>query len=134
MHPEFLREGTAVKDFYEPPFVVIGEEAASGGDLVARMYEGLDAPIERATYEVAEMLKYSCNAFHALKVSFANEIGSLAKSLGVDGHRVMQLFAMDTKLNVSPACPALPLAAPACPRTSACSCTPPGSAIWLFRC
>jgi GDP-mannose 6-dehydrogenase len=103
MHPEFLREGSAVKDFYEPPFVVIGEETPRGGDPVERMYEGLDAPIERATYEVAEMLKYSCNAFHALKVTFANEIGTLAKSLGVDGHRVMQLFAMDRKLNVSPA-------------------------------
>jgi GDP-mannose 6-dehydrogenase len=67
------------------------------------MYESLPAPIERTTYEVAEMLKYSCNAFHALKVAFANEVGTLAKSLGVDGHRVMQLFAMDRKLNVSPA-------------------------------
>ena len=103
MHPEFLREGTAVKDFYEPPFIVIGEETPYGGDLVAQMYEGIDAPIERTTYEVAEMLKYSCNAFHALKVAFANEMGTLAKSLGVDGHRVMQLFAMDRKLNVSPA-------------------------------
>ena len=103
MHPEFLREGSAVKDFYEPPFIVIGEETAQGGDLVAQMYQGVDAPIERATYEVAELLKYSCNAFHALKVVFANEMGTLAKSLGVDGHRLMQLFAMDRKLNVSPA-------------------------------
>jgi GDP-mannose 6-dehydrogenase len=103
MHPEFLREGTAVKDFYDPPFIVIGEATASGGDLVARMYDGLAAPIERTTYEVAELLKYSCNAFHALKVAFANEMGTLAKSLGVDGHRVMQLFALDKKLNVSPA-------------------------------
>ena len=102
MHPEFLREGTAVKDFYDPPFIVIGEATASGGDLVARMYDGLAAPIERTTYEVAELLKYSCNAFHALKVAFANEMGTLAKSLGVDGHRVMQLFALDKKLNVSP--------------------------------
>jgi GDP-mannose 6-dehydrogenase len=103
MHPEFLREGTAVTDFYEPPFIVIGAETVSGGDSVARMYERLDAPVERTTYEVAEMLKYSCNAFHALKVAFANEMGTLAKSLGLDGHRVMQLFAMDRKLNVSPA-------------------------------
>jgi GDP-mannose 6-dehydrogenase len=103
MHPEFLREGTAVADFYEPPFIVIGAETVSGGDMVAAMYQGLDAPIERTNYEVAELLKYSCNAFHALKVTFANEMGTLAKSLGVDGHRVMQLFAMDRKLNVSPA-------------------------------
>src|SRR5262245_28561288 len=67
MHPEFLREGTAVADFYDPPFIVIGQETTEGGDLVARMYESLPAPIERTTYEVAEMLKYSCNAFHALK-------------------------------------------------------------------
>ena len=103
MHPEFLREGTAVVDFYEPPFIVIGAETARGADLVAEMYTGLNAPIERTTYEVAEMLKYSCNAFHALKVAFANEIGTLAKSLGVDGHQVMQIFAKDRKLNVSPA-------------------------------
>jgi GDP-mannose 6-dehydrogenase len=103
MHPEFLREGTAVADFYDPPFIVIGEETPTGGDEVARMYAGQAAPIERTTYEVAEMLKYSCNAFHALKVAFANEIGTLAKSLGVDGYRVMQLFAMDRKLNVSAA-------------------------------
>jgi len=103
MHPEFLREGTAVADFYEPPFIVIGAETASGGDTVAAMYQGIEAPIERTTYEVAELLKYSCNAFHALKVAFANEMGTLAKSLGIDGHRVMQLFAMDKKLNVSPA-------------------------------
>jgi GDP-mannose 6-dehydrogenase len=103
MHPEFLREGTAVADFYDPPFVVIGAETARGGDMVARMYEGFEAPVERTTYEVAELLKYSCNAFHALKVAFANEMGTLAKSLGVDGHRMMQLFAMDRKLNVSPA-------------------------------
>ena len=103
MHPEFLREGTAVADFYEPPFIVIGAETASGGDMVAAMYKGIDAPIERTNYVAAELLKYSCNAFHALKVAFANEMGTLAKSLGVDGHRVMQLFAMDRKLNVSPA-------------------------------
>ena len=102
MHPEFLREGTAVADFYEPPFIVIGAETTSGGDMVAGL-PGIDAPIERTNYEAAELLKYSCNAFHALKVAFANEMGTLAKSLGVDGHRVMQLFAMDRKLNVSPA-------------------------------
>jgi GDP-mannose 6-dehydrogenase len=103
MHPEFLREGTAVSDFYDPPLIVVGAETVSGGDLVAQIYKGFETPVERTTYEVAELLKYSCNAFHALKVSFANEMGTLAKSLGVDGHKVMQLFAMDRKLNVSPA-------------------------------
>jgi GDP-mannose 6-dehydrogenase len=103
MHPEFLREGTAVADFDDPPFIVIGEERPDGGDMVARLYDGMRAPIERTSYEVAEMVKYCCNAFHALKVAFANEIGTLCKSLGVDSHRVMQLFALDKKLNISAA-------------------------------
>jgi len=103
MHPEFLREGTAVADFDDPPFIVIGEEHPAGGEPLARLYEGMPAPVERTSYEVAEMVKYSCNAFHALKVVFANEMGTLCKSLGVDSHRVMQLFAMDRKLNISPA-------------------------------
>ena len=103
MHPEFLREGSAVADFDDPPFIVVGEERRAGGDPVARLYEGMQAPVERTAYEVAEMVKYSCNAFHALKVVFANEIGSFCKTLGVDSHRVMELFAMDRKLNISPA-------------------------------
>ncbi len=101
MHPEFLREGTAAADFDDPPFVIIGEERSAGGEPLARLYEGMPVPIERTSYEVAEMVKYSCNAFHALKVVFANEVGTLCKSLGVDSHRVMQLFAMDKKLNIS---------------------------------
>jgi GDP-mannose 6-dehydrogenase len=103
MNPEFLREGTAVSDFYHPPLIVIGEATPEGGDLLACMYEGIDAPLERTSYEVAELLKYACNAFHATKVAFANEIGALCKELGVDSHRVMKLFALDTKLNISPA-------------------------------
>lgn len=103
MHPEFLREGSAVADFNDPPFVVVGEGSPHGGDAVASMYAGLNQPIERTTYEVAEILKYSCNAFHALKVAFANEIGTLCKSHGIDSHRVMELFVRDRKLNVSPA-------------------------------
>jgi GDP-mannose 6-dehydrogenase len=103
MHPEFLREGSAVTDFYRPPFIVIGEHSRRGGDHVARLYEGIPASVERTTYEAAELLKYACNAFHALKVTFANEIGTLGKVLGIDSHRVMQLFAMDTKLNISAA-------------------------------
>jgi GDP-mannose 6-dehydrogenase len=103
MHPEFLREGTAVADFFDPPFHVIGEATADGGDLVARLYEGHFAPVERTSYEAAEILKYACNAFHALKIAFANEIGTLCKTLGVDSHRVMEIFARDRKLNISPA-------------------------------
>jgi GDP-mannose 6-dehydrogenase len=103
MNPEFLREGSSVADFYHPPFVIIGAETARGGDAVARMYAGIEAPMERTSYEVSELVKYACNNFHALKVTFANEIGALCKGLGIDSHRVMQLFTMDRKLNVSPA-------------------------------
>jgi GDP-mannose 6-dehydrogenase len=103
MNPEFLREGSSVADFHHPPFIIIGEETPRGGSLVVRMYDGISAPLERTSYEVAEIVKYACNSFHALKVTFANEIGALCKEVGVDGHRVMQLFSMDRKLNISPA-------------------------------
>ncbi|MGH7392612.1 MAG: nucleotide sugar dehydrogenase [Candidatus Rokuibacteriota bacterium] len=102
VNPEFLREGTAVADFYDPPFVVIGEHG-TGGEALARMYDGVRARVDRTTYEVAEVLKYACNAFHAIKVSFANEMGALCKGLGIDSHRVMELFVKDQKLNISPA-------------------------------
>lgn len=102
-NPEFLREGSSIDDFYTPPFTVIGQETPKGGDTLARLYHGVDAPVERTTYEVAEMLKYTCNSFHALKVTFANEVGALCKSLEIDSHRVMELFTLDKKLNISPA-------------------------------
>ena len=102
-NPEFLREGSSIADFYHPPFTVIGQDIARGGDVVACLYAGIDAPLERTTYEVAEMVKYACNSFHALKVTFANEIGILCKSLHIDSHRVMELFALDKKLNISEA-------------------------------
>lgn len=102
-NPEFLREGSSIADFYCPPFTVIGQETARGGDTVAQLYHSVDAPLERTTYEVAEMLKYTCNSFHALKVTFANEIGALCKNLEIDSHRVMELFTLDRKLNISPA-------------------------------
>lgn len=102
-NPEFLREGSSIDDFYSPPFTVIGQETSKGGDTVAQLYQGVDAPVERTTYEVAEMLKYACNSFHALKVTFANEVGALCKNLEIDSHRVMELFTLDKKLNISPA-------------------------------
>ncbi len=102
-NPEFLREGSSISDFYHPPFTVIGQETSRGGDAAACLYDGVDAPIERTTYEVAEMLKYACNSFHALKVTFANEIGTICKNLGIDSHRIMELFTLDRKLNISPA-------------------------------
>jgi len=102
-NPEFLREGTSVADFHHPPLTLIGQETTRGGNTSAALYAGLDAPVERAPYEVAEMVKYACNSFHALKITFANELGVLCKSLDIDSHRVMEIFALDKKLNISSA-------------------------------
>jgi len=102
-NPEFLREGSAVKDFSSPPMTVIGELDRSSGSILAQLYEQLDAPLIRTDLETAEMIKYVDNSWHALKVGFANEIGNLSKTLGVDGHRVMEIFCQDKKLNISPA-------------------------------
>ncbi|MHB8565350.1 MAG: nucleotide sugar dehydrogenase, partial [Acidiferrobacteraceae bacterium] len=101
-NPEFLREGTAVHDFYHPPKTVIGEQESRSGDLLAGLYHGIDAPMIRTGVETAEMVKYTDNVWHALKVGFANEIGNVCKAVGVDGHRVMDIFCRDTKLNLSP--------------------------------
>jgi GDP-mannose 6-dehydrogenase len=102
VNPEFMREGSAVDDYYNPPLTLIGEwDARSGRDL-RTLYEKLDAPLIETTIPVAEMLKYVSNSFHALKVGFANEIGVLCKELGVDSHEVMDLFIQDTRLNISP--------------------------------
>ncbi len=101
-NPEFLRESTAVYDYYNPPKTVIGETDARAGDLLARLYEHLDAPLIRTSVETAEMVKYTDNVWHALKVGFANEIGNISKALGIDGHEVMNIFCTDTKLNLSP--------------------------------
>ena len=103
MNPEFLREGTSIRDFNAPPFTVIGADDDTTGRLVAELYEGIDAPLHVVGTGVAEMLKYACNAYHGLKVGFANEIGNICKALDVDSHEVMRLFVQDTKLNVSKA-------------------------------
>jgi GDP-mannose 6-dehydrogenase len=102
-NPEFLREGSAVRDFNSPPMTVIGELDHKSGSVLARLYEKLDAPVIRTNLKTAEMIKYVDNSWHALKVGFANEIGNLSKALGVDGHRVMEIFCEDKKLNISPA-------------------------------
>jgi len=102
INPEFLREGTAVHDYFNPPKTVIGELNRASGDLLASLYARLSAPLIRTDIETAEMVKYADNAWHALKVGFANEIGNFCKGLAVDSHRVMDIFCQDTKLNLSP--------------------------------
>jgi GDP-mannose 6-dehydrogenase len=102
INPEFLREGTSLKDFYAPPFTLIGAEDEETAMIVRRLYTGIDAPLYIIGIKAAEMVKYSCNCFHALKVSFANEIGNICKGLGIDSHQVMEVFCEDTKLNLSP--------------------------------
>jgi GDP-mannose 6-dehydrogenase len=102
MNPEFLREGTSIRDFDDPPFTVIGANDDRTSKTVASLYEKLDAPLHVVPLAVAEMVKYSCNSFHGLKVAFGNEIGSICKALNVDSHEVMKIFCEDTKLNISP--------------------------------
>ena len=102
MNPEFMRETTAVRDFATPPFTVVGAREGGVADLVASLYADVEAPVERTSIREAEMIKYACNAFHATKVCFANEIGNLSKQLGVDSHRVMGILCRDHKLNLSP--------------------------------
>ncbi|MGA8022829.1 MAG: UDP-glucose/GDP-mannose dehydrogenase family protein [Candidatus Acidiferrales bacterium] len=102
-NPEFLREGSAVKDFNSPPKTVIGEFDRTSGDLLAGLYAKLDAPLIRTNIETAEMVKYVDNSWHALKIGFANEIGNLCKSFSIDAHEVMKIFCEDKKLNISPA-------------------------------
>lgn len=102
-NPEFLREGSSVFDFYNPPKIVVGEQNRKAGDVLLQLYAGIEAPLIRKSIRVAEMAKYCDNAFHALKVSFANEIGNLCKKLSVDSHDVMSVFCEDKKLNLSPA-------------------------------
>jgi GDP-mannose 6-dehydrogenase len=102
INPEFLREGTAVYDYYHPPKTVVGEFNRASGDLLASLYARMPGPLIRTDIETAEMVKYADNAWHALKVGFANEIGNICKALEVDSHRVMDIFCQDTKLNLSP--------------------------------
>ena len=102
-NPEFLREGSSVKDFHQPPQTVIGSLDEAGYDVMARLYDGLPGEVVRTTTRVAESVKYLCNVFHALKIVFANEAGSVLKACGLDGREVMKIFCQDTQLNISPA-------------------------------
>ena len=103
VNPEFLREGSSVKDFFDPPKTVIGELDARSADQVALMYTGLPGEIFRVPIAVAEMAKYADNCFHGLKIAFANELGAISRALGVDSHKMIDVFLADTKLNISPA-------------------------------
>ena len=102
-NPEFLREGVAVKDFMEPSLVVVGGTDVGVVEQVASLYDSLEVPACKVSLRTAEMIKYACNAFHATKIAFANEIGALSASLGVDAREVMQTVCEDTKLNASAA-------------------------------
>lgn len=102
-NPEFLREGSAVYDYYHPAITVVGGDNAVAIEKVSSLYRCLDAPIEVTDIRVAEIIKYINNSFHALKISFANEVGNICKALQIDPFKVMDVFCKDTRLNISPA-------------------------------
>lgn len=100
--PEFLREGTSLADFANPPFTLIGADDEDVAAPLGRLFSEVDAPVLTTSVREAEMVKYACNCFHALKVTFANEIGNICKAAGIDSHVVMDVFCRDSKLNLSP--------------------------------
>src|SRR5215467_8692357 len=102
VNPEFLREGTALKDFQRPPLTLVGHNHAMDATQTVGLYDAMDAPLIDTSIRVAEMVKYTSNVWHALKVCFANEIGNLCKRLDVDSHELMEIFCSDTTLNISP--------------------------------
>ena len=101
INPEFLREGSSIKDFYAPPFTLIGADDEGTEEAMRKLYSSIEAPVIVTSVKTAEMVKYVSNCFHALKVSFANEVGNICKELQVDSHAVMEIFCQDTKLNLS---------------------------------
>src|SRR5262245_61725432 len=101
VNPEFLREGTALRDFRKPPLTLVGHNHAADASGTIALYQAIDAPLVSTSIRVAEMMKYTSNTWHALKVCFANEIGNLCKRAGVDSHEVMDIFCRDEKLNLS---------------------------------
>ena len=103
VNPEFLREGTSLRDFRDPPFTLIGGDDERAVTAIADLYDQIDADLVVTPIRVAEMVKYASNAFHALKVTFANEIGTVCKALGIDSHDVMDIFLRDRTLNISEA-------------------------------
>jgi len=101
-NPEFLREGTAVQDYYNPPLTLIGSESQKAAEIMAALYKQLPGEIIITDIKVAEIMKYVNNTFHALKISFANEIGNICSALGIDSYKVMEIFCKDKQLNISP--------------------------------
>jgi GDP-mannose 6-dehydrogenase len=101
VNPEFLREGTAIHDFRHPPLTLVGHNYQSDAEPTKALYGKVEAPIETTTIRTAEMMKYASNTWHALKVTFANEIGNVCKRVGIDSHEVMNIFCKDEKLNLS---------------------------------
>lgn len=101
-NPEFLREGTAVEDYFNPPLTVLGSDNERALNIMAEVYSKVNGPIEKVEIHVAEIIKYVNNSYHALKIVFANEVGNICKSLGIDSHEVMRIFCMDKQLNISP--------------------------------
>ncbi len=103
VNPEFMREGSGVRDFHQPPLTLVGSDDEATVHVLSELYGHIDAPLVVTAVRTAEMVKYVSNAFHALKVCFANEIGDICAALGADQHEVMRIFAMDRKLNISEA-------------------------------
>ena len=100
-NPEFLREGTAINDYYNPPKIVIGARDGSSNSKLLEIYDGIDAKLFTVGYRESELTKFLDNSFHALKVSFGNEVGRICNSIGVDTNQIMNIFLSDTKLNIS---------------------------------
>jgi GDP-mannose 6-dehydrogenase len=103
VYPEFMREGTAINDFNSPPLTLVGARRPEAAQPVLELYKPPDSPSFVTSIETSEMIKCTCNAFHALKIAFANEVGSLCKGAGIDGREVMEILCADRKLNISPA-------------------------------
>ena len=101
--PEFLREGSSIRDYDHPPYTIVGGNCEAAVNAVREIFQHLEARFLVTSIRVAETLKMSCNAFHALKITFANEIGRVSEALGIDAHEVMRLVCADTRLNISPA-------------------------------
>ncbi len=101
-NPEFLREGSAIDDYFNPPYTLIGTASSQAREIMEEIYRKIDAPVVFTEPRVAEIMKYVNNAFHAQKVVFGNEVGNICKKVGIDSHEVMRIFCMDDKLNISP--------------------------------